>query len=159
MPIGKKELVTFKNIPFVIENYLAQIPEESRVIKRNADTWTIKEHIFHLVGVQEMLIGRMNKIIQENDPKIEPYFPDKEKDTKKEKYRSINSALKDYKRFRKQETAIIKNLDNITLDKTADHKEYIKYTIRLMISHMIYHEYWHMYRIEEIWLTKDEYFQ
>jgi hypothetical protein len=159
MSIGILELDTFNNIPCIIENYFLNIPQNVLDIKRNESTWTIREHMVHLLGVQEMLLGRMIKIINESSPKIEPFFPDKENKNDDSKYKNLSILFEEYKNYRTQQINLIKTLDDITLDRSADHKEYINYTIRLMVNHMIYHEYWHMYRIEEIWLTKEEYFQ
>jgi uncharacterized damage-inducible protein DinB len=158
MSIGNLELDTFSNIPCIIENYFLNIPQKVLDIKRNESTWTIREHLVHLLGVQEMLLGRMIKIIIESSPKIEPFFPDKENKNDDNKYKNLSVLFEEYKLFRTQQINHLNFLDDTTLDKSADHKEYINYSIRLMVNHMIYHEYWHMYRIEEIWLTKEEYF-
>ena len=42
-------------------------------------------------------------------------------------------------------------------DKNATHPEYGIYTPEIMIRHIMIHDYLHMYRIEELWLTKPEY--
>jgi hypothetical protein len=159
MSLGSQELLTFEYLPFIIENYFRQIPVAVLDIKRNESTWTIREHLIHLLGVQKMLLGRMDTIINEPSPTIEPYFPDKQTKNETEKGINLEDLFIEFRNYRKKQIDLIKNLPDNILDKPANHREYINYTIRLMVNHMIYHEYWHMYRIEEIWLTKEEYFQ
>lgn len=159
MSLGEKELITFEYLPEVIENYFRQIPSNALDIKRNESAWTIREHLVHLLGVQEMLLSRMKKIIDEPSPAIEPYFPDKQSRNDTNTGIDFEELFIEYKNYRAKEILLIIDLPDSILDKSASHREYINYTIRLMVNHMIYHEYWHMYRIEEIWLTRDEYFQ
>ena len=41
--------------------------------------------------------------------------------------------------------------------RKAKHKEYIEYTPYIMLRHILMHDHFHMYRIEELWLTTDEF--
>lgn len=41
--------------------------------------------------------------------------------------------------------------------RSARHPEYTLYTPYVMLRHMMMHDYLHMYRIEELWLTRPEY--
>lgn len=66
-----------------------------------------------------MLLQRMKTIIVQEHPRIEPYFPDKDGNRKYPAYRSINPALKDYRRFRREQVSLIESLDDATLDKSA----------------------------------------
>ena len=52
---------------------------------------------------------------------------------------------------------LLSQLDDLDLVKEAKHDEYKKYNIEIKLNHMLFHDYWHIYRIEELWLTKDEY--
>jgi len=156
--ILKSELDTFKNLPEIIEKYISAIPLERIDLKRGNDVWTIREHICHISGVQKMLLGRIELIMNNDKPVIEPYFPEKDNDVLS-KYKSIEEAFKEYKTTRKDQIKLLKKCSENDFMKRAWHKEYSNYTIPLIVKHMIFHEYWHMYRIEEVWLTNDEYFR
>ena len=44
-----------------------------------------------------------------------------------------------------------------TWQKTATHPEYAQYSFYILVRHILMHDHWHMYRMEELWLTRDEY--
>ncbi len=158
MKLTKRDVQAFSSVPGVIEEYISQIPEEELDIKRNKNTWTIREHIYHIADVQALLLGRMKLIRDTAEPVIEPFFPEKET-ALSQKFDSIQDALSVYKKFRKKQLKLLKNCSKKILKKTAVHKEYKQYSIPIIVKHMLFHEYWHMYRIEEIWLTHAEYFK
>ncbi len=147
---------TLKNLPTLIKGYLKQIPQEELDIKRN-DAWTIREHFYHIVGVQQMLYERILKIKNDFNPVIKPYFPAKE-DEMRNKFNSCDEAVTKYIELRNKQISVIEQLTPDELDKKAEHPQYIEYSMLILLNHIIFHDYWHMYRIEEIWLTKDEYF-
>ncbi len=151
-------LGTFEKLPFIIEQYVSNIPEADMDIRRNEDAWTIREHLYHIAGVQEMLSARIEQIIKEPEPVIEPYFPENEPENSR-LYDNLERAFREYKRERERQLSMIRLMNNADWEKEAFHPEYREYNIPLLLNHIIFHEYWHMYRIEEIWLTREEYFR
>ncbi len=150
-------LRTFKDLPDIIETYVKNIPENYFDIKRTDDSWTIREHLYHIVNAQEMLYQRILKIKEEENPVITPYFPENESENNN-LYGSIDIAFAKYKKIREKQIDLINQLVEADYSKEAKHGEYINYNIPIILNHIIFHEYWHMYRVEEIWLTKNEYF-
>ena len=146
-------LSTFHELPEIIETYFKNIPEALLDKKRNETSWTIREHLYHIVGVQEMLYQRILKIRDEENPVITPYFPENEPE-RAELYKSIEDAFLCYKEIRERQLLLIRQIKEPDFYKEAAHGEYVKYNIPIIMNHMIFHEYWHMYRIEELWLTK-----
>ena len=151
-------LKTFSDIPRIIENYVLNIPVDKIDLIRSESAWTIREHVNHIVTVQEMLYQRIKTIQNEERPIIKPYFPENEVDLDKI-YFTLNDAFRQFKIIRNQQIKLINRLGKNDFLKEAEHGEYIRYNIPVIINHMISHEYWHLYRIEELWLTKDEYFK
>lgn len=156
--ILKEEMSAYANLPKIIESYISNIPEAEIDLRRGKDAWTIREHIYHLVEVQKMLLGRIQIIKESPAPVIEPYFPDGETDLGR-RYESVKEAFKEYKKLRKEQIRLINKCTQRELKRSAFHKEYRHYSIPKIVKHSIFHEYWHMYRIEELWLTRDEYFK
>lgn len=145
-----------KNTPKVISDYILIIPENDLNIKRGENFWTIKEHLIHLDYVQDILFDRLLKFKNEEKPKITPYFPENDK-IEKNKFNTINDVLNSYKSKRNKQIELINELKNSDIKKEANHDEYKKYNLEIILNHILFHDYWHMYRIEELWLTKDEY--
>jgi len=150
------QISTFKDIPDIVGDYSENIPVEFLDLKRGEGFWTIREHLYHIAGVQDMLLGRMNIINNEENPVIKPFFPENDPSSRV-KFSSIGNAIDAYKKLREEQVELILSLPEEILKKNARHEEYREYNIPLIVHHMIYHEYWHMYRIEELWLTRDQY--
>jgi len=149
-------LRTFEAIPAIVETYFSNIPAEMLDIRRTATAWTLREHLYHTCSVQRMLYARMVAMIEEDEPVITPYMPDREAD-RETAYESVEAALDDYKQMREKQLALLRAAKPGSFEKEAKHAEYSQYSIPILINHMIFHEYWHMYRVEELWLTRDEY--
>ncbi len=150
-----EELETLKHIPNIIAKFMDNVPEDRLDVRRDETAWTIREHFLHIVQVQEMLLGRIKLIRESENPVIEPYFPE-EDDIEN---LGIEEALRKYRRFRKKQIEEIESCSRKELERRADHKEYTDYSIPIIVRHMIFHEYWHMYRLEEILYTKDGFFR
>lgn len=155
--VAESLLKTLQYLPETIEAYFKGIPEDLLDRKRSETAWTIREHLYHIADVQEMLYQRIGKIRDEKNPVITPYFPEK-KDLEEISYPSVEKAFLHYKEMRKKQLLLVEELTESALAKEAQHGEYVKYSIPIILNHMVFHEYWHMWRIEELWLTRDEYF-
>ena len=158
MEIDRLTLETLRNIPLLIEGYFKNIPETALDRRRTEEAWTIREHLYHIASVQEMLLGRIETIRDEERPVISPFFPETQTEQGK-LYASVEAAFSHYRGMRNKQIETIRAIDAEALEKEAIHAEYSSYGIPIIVNHMIFHEYWHMYRIEELWLTRDEYLQ
>jgi uncharacterized damage-inducible protein DinB len=147
---------TLENIPQMIQAYFLNIPQSALDVRRTKDAWTVREHLYHIVSVQGMLLKRIEKIRDEENPVITPYFPENQVEQSK-LYSSVEAAFAEYKALRRKQIEVLKSLGAKALAKEARHAEYASYNIPIIVNHMIFHEYWHMYRIEELWLARDEY--
>ncbi len=150
-------ILSLKNSPYIIQDFLAQIPDDKLDIIRDKDAWSIRQHLYHMAGGQEMLCERILLIKNDANPKITPYIPTKEAEEKR-KFNSIKDAMSRYIEMREKQISIIESLSSGELLKKAEHPEYKEYSITILLNHILFHDYWHMYRIEEILLLKDEYF-
>ena len=43
--------------------------------------------------------------------------------------------------------------------RPARHPEYERYGLAVLARHVLLHDHWHMYRMEEVWLTTEAYLQ
>ena len=136
----KSQIETLKVIPEIVTEYVSQIPEAAWDLRRGDDSWTIREHVYHIAGVQRLLLARIDSIKQHIDPVIEPYFPEDDTDIG-EKFLSIDAALEQYQRIRELQISEILSSTPEQLARSAQHPEYHTYTIPLVVHHMIYHEY------------------
>ncbi len=140
----------------VITDYLILIPEKDLDIIRQKGFWSIRQHVIHLVYTQTILYDRILKIKNEENPIITPYFPEKDK-IDETKYNSISEALDAFKDLRLKQLRLINQFTDQDIKKKAEHDEYKYYNIEIILNHILFHDYWHMYRIEQLWLTKEKY--
>jgi hypothetical protein len=67
----------------------------------------------------------------------------------------LDDALDQYVRER---AGLVKRLKELSVEdwqRTAEHEEYSHYSVWIMFRHLLTHEMFHAYRIEELLLKKD----
>jgi uncharacterized damage-inducible protein DinB len=141
----------------LLDQLIASIPHQLYDVRRRQNFWTIAEQLNHLADVQPMLLERIKKFQEEDNPYFVPYIP-KDEDIKKDsKSINIKNTLNKFKSLRKKQIELLKSMDSKAWEKNATHPEYQQYSLHILVRHILMHDYWHMYRIEELWLTKDQY--
>lgn len=147
---------TLRTLPDVVEPWFRSIPVGRLDVRRTPDAWTLREHLYHVAAVQAMLLGRMTKLRDEAHAVITPYFPQNEP-ALADRYSSVDAAFAEYRARRLEQMALLEALSPEAWSRPAEHPEYEQYNLGLVVHHLIFHEYWHFYRTEELWLTKDGY--
>ena len=144
--------------PKILEEFVKTIPKRKLDLRRGEGFWTIAEHISHLSQVQPILLDRFERFTSEEHPEFTPYIPRKgKKEPDTPPRMSMTSALDQFSEYRDKQLVLLEKADNITWKKMATHPEYESYSLYILTRHVLMHDYWHMYRIEELWLTKDGY--
>lgn len=149
-------LETLRTLPQVVEPWFRAIPSDRLDLRRTSEAWTLREHLYHVAAVQTMLLGRMRLLRDDPRPVVVPYFPQNEP-ALGDRYPSVDAAFGEYRRLRVEQMALLDSVDLEIWDKPAEHPEYERYDLGLVVHHLVFHEYWHFYRAEELWLTRDGY--
>ncbi len=127
-------------------------------LRRGEGFWSVAEHVSHLAQVQPMLLERIERFLNEDHPKFTPYIPGSAKEeANTPPHMTMASALDQFARYREKQLLLLRSADNIMWKKTATHPEYESYSLYILTRHVLMHDYWHMYRMEELWLTRDAY--
>jgi hypothetical protein len=96
--------------------------------------------------------------MNEDHPEFFPYIPKDDQDAPDTPRRmDVTAALEQFARCRDKQLNLLEGADDATWKKTAVHPEYEIYSFYILVRHTLMHDYWHMYRMEELWLTKDAY--
>jgi uncharacterized damage-inducible protein DinB len=141
----------------IFPNLLRSIPAESLDTKRREGFWSLREHAAHLAEVQPMALERMRRILTEDVPEFVPFIPDQEAKADKPPLPPVEEIITSFKSGRKQQLDMLKNASPEDWKRTAVHPEYEQYGLFIFARHTLMHDHWHMYRMEELWLTRDEY--
>lgn len=145
-----------KRAPKIVSSFVQTIPQDKLDIKRGEGFWTITEHVNHLAHVQPMLLARLDRFMTEEHPEFIPFVPVKASgEPAPAPTMSTTLALDQFADFRARQLRILEDADDKAWKKTAIHPEYAYYSLYILTRHILMHDYWHMYRMEELWLTKD----
>lgn len=142
----------------ILSAFIQTIPADALHRRRDAACWTPAEHASHLAQVQPMLLERLQRFRDEEHPVFVPYIPgegDEEPDTPE--VMSIDAALEQFSRYRTKQTDLLASASATTWEKTGSHPEFALYSCYILARHILMHDHWHMYRMEELWLTRDDY--
>lgn len=146
-----------KQSPIILKNLLIQIPSELYKIRRIPGKWSIHEHACHIAtGDQSGFMDRFKQFINEQKPKIKPLSGESFPPDYLIKM-DLSEALEIFFEKRKDLVNLVNSADKSIWIKEAEHPEYQNYTPYIMLRHRLLHDHFHMYRIEELWLTKEEY--
>jgi uncharacterized damage-inducible protein DinB len=143
--------------PQVLRDFTAAIPEERLHLRRGEGFWTLHQHVEHLAAVQLMLYRRLERFTKEERPEFVPYLPDREQDKAQGKPKALGELLSFYSRWRERQLELIEGGGRELWTKSAIHPEYEQYGFEILVRHILLHDYFHLYRMEELWLTKEEY--
>jgi hypothetical protein len=149
-----------RRTPPILTAMVDTIPERKLDLRRGEGFWTVAEHVSHLAQVQPMLLERMERFISEAHPVFVPYIPGEEGAEPETPSRmEMAVALDQFGDDRKRQIALLETVveDPGIWQRTATHPEYEAYTLYILTRHVLMHDHWHMYRMEELWLTRDAY--
>jgi len=146
-----------KRTPRIITGFVESIPREKRHQRRGDGFWTIAEHVSHLAQVQPMLLERLQRFIDEDRPAFIPYVPADYEEEGLPPEMEAAEALKSFALSRDTQLAVLGKTDEGVWQKTGIHPEYEQYSFTILVRHILMHDYWHMYRMEELWLSRDAY--
>jgi len=146
-------LPTFEALPRLVEHYIGQIPRNELDLRRLPSAWTIREHVYHLAGLQAMLSSRLESMAAKPGADITPFDPAATPERDK-LFPSLDAAFDAYQSARRQQVELVRRLSPNAWGQEAIHPEYRRYNIGVLLHHLVFHEYWHLYRVEELWLGK-----
>lgn len=142
--------------PRLLRELVQAIPPEALERRRGEGFWTLREHLEHLVEVQPMLYGRLERFLSEERPQITPYVPGPEREPREGQQKPPGELLELFERWRLRQSELIGSAPAQTWTRQADHPEYERYGFEILVRHILLHDYTHMYRMEELWLMSDK---
>lgn len=141
----------------ILSEFVKTIPEDKMHLRRGEGFWTIAEHASHLAQVQPMLLGRLQRFMDEDRPEFVPYIPGADEAGDGPPLMDQNIALESFTNHRLKQLELLERATQADWQKTGSHPEYEHYSLYILVRHILMHDHWHMYRMEELWLTRDAY--
>ena len=141
------------------KNLLKQFIEgmtENEINKKIKDHWTIYEHLVHLVQSQKVFLNRITIFEKEDKPIMVPSGPNTDGSNEAENKKTVNDLLEEFFRIRTEQIEKLNTFGEKIFTKEGQHDEYKKYSFEILIRHFIFHDSFHMCRMEELWIKKEE---
>ncbi|HEQ71960.1 MAG TPA: DinB family protein [Spirochaetia bacterium] len=143
-----------ENGPVVLRDLVASIPEERLTHGFGGNIWSVQEHVQHLALTQIMLQKRIQLFFKEEKPEIVPFVPDQ--NAEPHTLKPIGDLLNLFESWRKKQLESLKKADDAIWGKEAVHPEYTHYNFEIAVRHILTHDGFHFYRIEELGLLRKE---
>ena len=141
----------------ILSEFVKAIPAAKMDLRRGEGFWTIAEHVSHLAQVQPMLLERLQRFMDEDRPEFVPFIPGDGEAEDFPPAMELNAALESFARQRKNQIALLEKADDTDWQKAGIHPEFELYSLYILVRHILMHDHWHMYRMEELWLARDAY--
>ncbi len=143
-----------ENGPTVLRDLVASIPAERLTHSFGGNIWSGHEHIQHLALTQIMLQKRIQLFFKEERPQIITFIPNKSAEP--QTLKPVPELLDLYTTWRGKQIESLKKADDAIWNKKADHSEYTHYDFEIAVRHILTHDGFHFYRIEELGLLRKE---
>lgn len=144
-------LNSLKLVPEVLTGLIADIPEEQLHLSRGQGFWSIAEHLKHLAELQPVFCQRIQAFFDQEKPVVTPTNT-----TDTQVRVDVAQVLKSFQAGREKVLELLGQAPAGVWSKQGAHPRYKSFDFHFMVRHILVHDYWHMHRIEDLWLGKDE---
>jgi hypothetical protein len=117
--------------------------------------WSAHEHACHLSRVDQLYSDRLELVLSNPRPVIEPYDPAYSEAEDAFLHMDLAASLERYVEQRRVLVSRLRALPAADWERTAEHAEYSHYSVFIMFRHVALHDLFHAYRIEELLLRRE----
>lgn len=149
--------ITLKEAPQILQGLLDQIPDHLYKERRIPGKWSIHEHVCHLDVVQDMILERFRIFLEQESPVFQSYRPGENVSDADLIHMDIKQSVVAFQQKRMRLLEQIQSFDPAKWHRNATHPQYTEFTPYIFLRHVTMHDHLHMYRMEELWLSKEEY--
>jgi hypothetical protein len=141
-----------RRAPEIVVPLVREVP--SSILKRRPAPrrWSAHEHACHLAHVHALFFDRLEYMLSEPGPVIQPYLPGDQDPDDFLLRLDLDASMDRFVAERRRLVARLETLDPSDWARTADHAEYRLYSVFIMFRHLALHDFLHAYRIEELLL-------
>ena len=144
----KAILVALENAPALLVPLILDVPEPWRKRRPLPHKWSAHEHFCHVVAVESRFRSRLETMLAEADPELEPFYPAPDEEAGGLLAIDLGEAIERFLRERGELIARLRELPPEAWARPGRHPEYAHYTVYDMARHITLHDLLHGYRIE-----------
>ena len=148
-------IAALENAPGIIIPLIREVPPQYLKRRPSPTKWSAHEHACHLSTDDGLFLARLDLMLAAPAPYIRSMQPSPEEEAGALLSVDLDEALDRYVRER---ASLVKRLKELSVEdwqRTAEHEAYNHYSVWIMFRHLLNHEMFHAYRIEELLLKKD----
>ena len=148
-------IAVLANAPGIIIPLIREVPPQYLKRRPSPTKWSAHEHACHLSTSDGPFLARLDLMLSAPAPYMRSMLPTPEEESGALLDVDLDEALGQYVRERAGLVKRLKELSAEDWERTAKHEEYSYYSVWIMFRHLLTHEMFHAYRIEELLLKKD----
>lgn len=154
----QQELIeALRSTPEILKGLLSKTTlEQARSAKGGDENWSVAEVICHLRDAEEISLGRVKLIRDQDRPRIARY--DQEALARERNYRDADpyAALETFASFREQHTVVLSQLSAEDWERSGEFEAFGRMTISAHTIHKLYHDSVHCAQIARQLLTNNK---
>jgi hypothetical protein len=144
-----------RRAPEIVVPLVREVPSHTLKRRPAPRRWSAHEHACHLAHVHAMFFERLDRMLSEPAPVIQPYLPGEQDADDFLLRMDLDASLDQFVADRRRLVTRLETLDHADWSRTAEHGEYRTYSVFIMFRHLALHDFLHAYRIEELLLRRD----
>jgi hypothetical protein len=141
---------TLRATPIVLRAQVAGVEEAGLRRRPGPGEWAIIEVVGHLADTEEQALGRVRRILVEDNPHLEPF--DQEALAVQRRYLDLDlqEQLARLEQFRREHLALLEAMDARDWERTAQHGEHGAVTLELYETHVAAEEVDHLAQVARL---------
>ncbi|HEX2721904.1 MAG TPA: DinB family protein [Gemmatimonadaceae bacterium] len=141
-----------RRAPEIVVPLVREVPSAVLLRRPAPLRWSAHEHACHLAHVHALFFDRLEYMLRDPAPLIQPYLPGEQDSDDLLLSMDLDAALERFAGDRARLVVRLEKLSAAEWTRTATHGEYRTYSVFIMFRHLALHDFLHAYRIEELLL-------
>jgi predicted alpha/beta superfamily hydrolase len=142
-------LTALENAPAILVPLIRDVPSAWCKRRPLPHKWSAHEHFCHVASLEPRFRARLEKMLAEDTPELEPFYPAPEDEGGGLLTVDLDEAIERFVRLRGELVARLRGLPPEAWERQGRHPEYALYNVFGMARHIILHDLLHGYRIED----------
>ena len=139
-----------QNQPEALKHLLSGLTDETAKQRPIPDKWSVVENIAHLGRYHEIFLGRLQRILDEDDPLFERYVADNDPGFSEWCLLNLNTLMQKFYSSRKVLNDFLFDLSDANIKKTGRHPLFGQWTINGWCEFFLLHENHHYFTIQKL---------
>ena len=148
------EIAILEQSPIIIEKILIAAGPNELHWKPAANRWSIGEVLGHLVDVEKMFRGRVQKMVKEDNPVIEPYDQEQVAGTGKYSDKPALEFLREFCHERDTSVSWLRYAFPAVGARTGRHAEIGTVSVAQTVSEWAFHDLGHIRQMTELYRAR-----